>query len=306
MTEFFFPDVEFVPVGLKNHQTLGELLKRYPQPLSGYTMATLTAWGSSYHYEWGNVDLETLLISCTPDFGSQRHLMQPIGPVSPGTQQRLIEGASALSYPLRIVNVSRRFIKGHPALLEAFSLREDRSFSNYLYRTDALARLRGRKYSKKRNLLSQASSLYAWTCRKLTAGWTDACFEVLNSIHKEEQPKIEGMLAREIAALKYTLNHFKELDQQGLLILVDNVPVAFSIFEEINPHTIVVHFERALRRFKGLYQVINWETAKKVAEQGYEFINREEDLGDPGLRDAKSSYRPTRIVASYELKFKNE
>lgn len=304
MNDFFFPDVEFVPVGLKNSQTLGELLKRYPQPLSGYTMATLAAWGPSYHYEWGNADLETLLISCTPDFGSQRHLMQPIGPISQGTQQRLIEGAAALSYPLRIVNVSRRFVKGHPALLKEFSLREDRSFSNYLYRTDALARLRGRKYSKKRNLLSQASGLYAWTCRKLTAGRTDACFEVLNAIQEEEQPQIEGMLAHEVNALKYTLTQFRELDQQGLLILVEDVPVAFSIFEEINPNTVAVHFERALRRFKGLYQVINWETAKVIAELGYEFINREEDLGDPGLRDAKKSYHPTRIIPSYELRFR--
>jgi hypothetical protein len=304
MNEFFFPDVEFVPVGLNHQQTLGEFLKRYPQSLAGYTMATLVAWSPFYYYEWGYAEPDTLLISCTPDFGTTRHLMQPIGPVSPGIRQRLIEGAAALPYPLRIVNVSNRFIKRNPALLDAFTLREERGFSNYLYRTDALARLRGRKYSKKRNLLSQASSQYAWTCEKLTADRTDACLEVLDSIEKEEQPQIEGMLAREIDALKYTLTHFRELDQQGLLILVEDVPVAFSIFEEISPTTAAVHFERALRRFKGLYQVINWETAKVIAEQGFEFINREEDLGDPGLRDAKSSYHPTRIIPAYELKFR--
>ncbi len=304
MNEFFFPDVEFVPVGLNHLQTIGEFLKRYPQSLSGYTMATLAAWSPFYLYEWGFAEPDTLLISCTPDFGSTHHLMQPVGPVSPAVRQRLIEGAAALPYPLRIVNVSNRFVKRNPALLDAFALREERAFSNYLYRTDALARLRGRKYSKKRNLLSQASSQYAWTCRKLTADRTDACLEVLDAIEKEEQPQIEGMLAREIEALKYTLAHFNELDQQGLLILVEDAPAAFSIFEEISPTTIAVHFERALRRFKGLYQVINWETAKVIAEQGYEFINREEDLGDPGLRDAKLSYHPTRIIPAYELKFR--
>ncbi len=303
MNEFSFLDVAFVPVDLNRHQTLGEFLKRYPQPLSGYTVAALNAWVSSYHYAWGLAESDTLLISCTPDFGSQRHLMQPLGPVSPEVQQRLMEGAAELSYPLRIVNVSDRFVKGNPALLSAFSLREERSFSNYLYRADALARLRGRKYSKKRNLLSQASKLYSWQCKKLTVDWTDACFEVLEAIDKEEQPEIKGMLAREIEALEYTLEHYRELDQQGLLILVEDVPVAFSIFEEIGPVTVAVHFERALRRFKGLYQVINWETAKWVAEQGYEFINREEDLGDSGLREAKLSYHPTRIIPSFELRF---
>jgi len=127
---------------------------------------------------------------------------------------------------------------------------------------------------------------------------------VLDSIMKEEHLVPDGMLGRELAALEYTLKHFEELQQQGLLITVDGKPVAFSIFEPINPSTVAIHFERALRSYKGLYQVINWETAKVIAEQGFEYINREEDLGDPGLRDAKLSYHPIQIIPAYELTFK--
>jgi hypothetical protein len=58
-----------------------------------------------------------------------------------------------------------------------------------------------------------------------------------------------------------------------------------------------------LRSYKGLYQVINWEAAKVIAAQGYGFINREEDLGDAGLRDAKMSYHPTEIVPAFELSY---
>ena len=303
MNEFSFLNDEFIPVGLNHYRILSEFLRKYPQPLSGYTMATLTAWNPSYHYEWAFAEPETLLISYMPDVGTQRQLLQPVGPVSPNLTHKLIEGAASLPYALKFINVSERFLKRHPELLKAFSVLEDRSYSNYLYRTDALARLRGRKYAKKRNLLSQASSLYKWTCRTLTAGQTDACFEVLDSIENEEQPVIEGMLAREIDALKFTLEHFEELGQQGLLIFIDDVPVAFSIFEAIGPKTVAIHFERALRRFKGLYQVINLETARVIAVRGFEYINREEDLGDPGLRDAKSSYHPIKMVPSYELKF---
>ena len=57
----------------------------------------------------------------------------------------------------------------------------------------------------------------------------------------------------------------------------------------------------SLRSYKGLYQVINWETAKLIATQGFEFINREEDVGDQGLRDAKLSYHPVEIIPAYEL-----
>lgn len=305
MSDISYLNVDFVPVGLDHYITLNEFLNRYPQSLSGYTMATLAAWSPTYQYEWAFADPETLLISYKPLSGLQRNLLQPVGPLLPELQQRIVAGAAELSDPLKFANVSGRFLKDNPEFVKRFSVWENRDYSNYLYRTEALARLRGRKYSKKRNLLSQASNLYTWTCKALTPESTEACFKVLDSIIEEEQPVIEGLLAHEIAALKYTLKHFEELDQQGLLIFVDGEPVAFSIFEEIKPTTVAIHFERALRRLKGLYQLINWETAKVVAEQGYEFINREEDLGDPGLRDAKSSYRPVKIVPSYELTLMN-
>ena len=116
---------------------------------------------------------------------------------------------------------------------------------------------------------------------------------------------MEAMLKRELAALECTLRHFDDFGQQGLLVTVNSRPVAFSIYEAISPTTVAIHFERALRSYKGLYQVINCETAKVILRQGFEHINREEDLGDVGLRDAKMSYHPIEIVPAYELTRKN-
>lgn len=299
-----FLNFDFTPVGLDHHAALEEFLRRYPQPLSGYTMATLSAWQASYRYGWAFASPETLLISWDQSPGSPRHLLQPVGPVPADVRDAILAGAAALPYPLEIVNASSRFLKENPELLEHCTAREERSMSNYLYRADALARLPGRKYSKKRNLLSQATKLYAWESEPLTAEGTGACREVLEAIEKEESPVMEGMLEREIAALGYTLDHFRELGQQGLLIRVEGAPVAFSIYEAIGPKAVAVHFERALRRYKGLYQVINRETAQAVAAQGYDCINREEDMGDPGLRDAKRSYHPIRIVPAFILTYR--
>jgi hypothetical protein len=305
MNERSFLNFDFTPIGLEHCRTLNDFLVRYPQPLSGYTTATLMAWGPSYNYEWTFADSETLLISCCLNPCTERYLLQPVGSLPTEVWRKIVEGAANLPYPMKLVNVSRRFLKEHPEILGSFSAREDRSYSNYLYRTDALAKLRGRKYSKKRNLLSQAAKQYTWSTEPLTPERTGDCFEVLDCIQREEHPEIVGMLEREVAALKFTLEHFKELNQQGLVIFVDGEPVAFSIFEEIGPATVAVHFERALRRFKGMYQIVNRDTALVIAEQRYEFINREEDLGDPGLRDAKKSYFPVRIIPSYELTLKS-
>jgi hypothetical protein len=229
-----------------------------------------------------------------------------VGLLTPDTAKRIEAWAARLPYRLRLIGVGDVLLKEYPAFARSFDISEDRAVSNYLYSASSLAQLPGRKYSKKRNLLSQASGLYRWSCEPLHSGRIDDCFTVLNSVLEEERPQIEGMLKRELDALECTLRHFDELGQQGLLISIDHRPVAFSIYEAISPTTVAIHFERALRSYKGLYQVINCETAKVVAAQGFQFINREEDLGDPGLRDAKMSYHPIEIIPAYEWTYKSD
>jgi uncharacterized protein len=306
MNEFFFLGYDFSPVRQEDAGLLSSFLKRYPHPLAGYTFATLEAWKAFYHYGWCSVAPDALLISCTLDSDSHQHqhLLQPIGQLSTETKEKILQQAAELDYSLRIAGVCDRFLKEQTDFVQAFTVRDDRDLSNYVYSADTLAKLPGRKYSKKRNLLAQAQGLYQWKLKPLTAELTHSCFSILESIVEEEHPQIEGMLERELAALEITLRKFGQLQQQGLLISVDERPVAFSIFEAISPTTAAIHFERALRSYKGLYQVINWEAAKIIHAQGFEFINREEDLGDPGLRDAKMSYHPVEIMPSCEMTFR--
>jgi uncharacterized protein len=304
MSECSFLGFRFSPLELEDGGILRGFLKRYPQTLTGYTFASLAAWKPFFRYSWAFAEPETLLISCTLDHDPNTHLLQPIGLLSSTTAQSILKSAAALSYPLRIIGVSNHFLNEYPDFSGSFTAWEDRAVSNYLYDASALAKLAGRKYAKKRNLLSQAAGLYRWSSQPLTSELMDSCFLVLQSIIEEEQPRVEGMLKRELAALEYSLRHFDDFQQQGLLISVDGRPVAFSIYEAINSTTVAVHFERALRSYKGLYQVINCETAKVVEAQGFQFINREEDLGDPGLRDAKMSYHPIEVIPAYELKYK--
>lgn len=62
-----------------------------------------------------------------------------------------------------------------------------------------------------------------------------------------------------------------------------------------------VHFEKARRTYKGSFQVINREVARRIAAAGCALVNREEDLGDAGLRQAKLSYHPIEIYPVYDL-----
>lgn len=295
----------FTPVALDQRELLSGFFARNPQPLSGYTFATLATWHSIFDYGWVFAEEGTLLISCILEPERRRHLMQPVGICSPAVQEQLIRETSALTYPLRIVGAGQDFIRQNAEFVRHFSLFEDAAASNYLYLADSLARLPGRKYAKKRNLLAQAGGLYRWTLEPLEGAVLEACSEVLKRVQNEEHPEVDTNLQQELAALEYTLLRWTDLGQEGLLVRVDGRPVAFSIYEPISPTTVAIHFERALRSYKGLYQVVNWETAQVITARGFEYINREEDLGSPGLRDAKRSYHPVEVIPAYELTFRH-
>lgn len=303
MNSFSFLGFNFVPVCRENQETVSSFLRKHPQQLSGYTHATLEAWKAFAAYDQGLLPPENMLIAYKPVLEAPPILLQPIGAFHADFQNRIFREAECLDYPLKFLGVNSRFIEQYPEFTARFSVRDERNFANYLYRAEDLANLRGRKYSKKRNLISQARSQYSWEVHPLTEDLADKCFAVLESIRNEENPVMEGMSERELAALETTLRNIRRLEQQGLLITVDGRPVAFCIFEAINSTTVTIHFERALRSYKGLYQVVNQEAACVIEAQGFEFINREEDVGDAGLRAAKLSYHPFELIMAWELTF---
>ena len=94
------------------------------------------------------------------------------------------------------------------------------------------------------------------------------------------------------------LEHFEELRMRGGMLLVDGKVVAFTMGSEISPRVFDVHFEKAMAEYDGAYTVIHQEFAARNLAS-YEYINREEDMGIPGLRKAKLSYQPVFLVEKY-------
>jgi uncharacterized protein len=299
-----FLGFDFSPIELNQLRQLSDFLNRHPQSLTGYTFATLIAWQPYYHYGWAFADSDALIISCVVDPDPHRHLIQPIGPLSPELQRQILDGAAALPYPVKIVGVTTAFLEEYKDFSRRFEVAENRAVSNYVYRAQDLAQLPGRRYARKRNLLAQAAGRYQLHTAPLNAKLVESCFAVLNATSDEERPQLDGMCKMELEALQYTLHNLELLGQEGLLVTADGRPAAFSIYEPINSTTVAIHFERALRSYKGLFQVVNCEAAQVVAGRGFEFINREEDVGSQNLRDAKLSYHPVEIVPAYEMTFK--
>jgi hypothetical protein len=107
-------------------------------------------------------------------------------------------------------------------------------------------------------------------------------------------------LLGEWEAIAEALAHYGELNVHGGVILVDNKVEAFTIGELLNKETAVIHIEKANPEFKGIYAMIN-QTFVEHRWHTVPFINREQDLGVEGLRKAKLSYHPARLVEKFRI-----
>jgi hypothetical protein len=95
------------------------------------------------------------------------------------------------------------------------------------------------------------------------------------------------------------LKNFKSLDITGGIVKVDDKFEAFSIGEKMN-NSAIIHIEKANDNIRGLFNIINRDYIKNELRDT-EFINREQDLGQEGLRKAKLSYRPSHLINKYNL-----
>jgi len=298
-----FPGNRFLPLEPGSWPLLDRFLRARPHALSGYTLSSLVAWDHVFHYQWAFPEPETLLITCRIAPDCEPHLLQPVGAFSPALQEALLRRASGLAYPLRMIGAGRAFAETYPGFVSHFSVKVDRDNHNYIYLAADLAGLAGRRYSKKRNLIAQARHAYEWTVEPLTPANADACLEVLRETGREQAAEHGKGLERDDQAIENCVRFFSDLSLEGVLVRVQGRPSAFSILEQQTQDTVVIHFERALRSCKGLHQVTNQVTAQAVFERGFKYINREEDLGDPGLRQSKESYYPAFLAEALLLTF---
>ena len=182
-----------------------------------------------------------------------------------------------------------------------FEFIENRNYFDYIYKTENLALLAGRKYHSKRNHISKFKKLYSYEYIPFTKDNVSVCNEIMEEWCKDKEKPSE--YDGEKLAIKRATEYFEELSLIGGYITVDGKPCAFNISEAVNCRLVDSHFEKALSGYDGLYAVINNEFAKSILGK-YEYINREEDMGIEGLRKAKLSYYPDILLKKYNLKLK--
>lgn len=170
--------------------------------------------------------------------------------------------------------------------------------TDYVYTVEKLATFKGRKLSKKRNLLKQFLESYQPTTHKFTTDHIEDAIFVLDHWQNDVEVSKEN---NDYYPCLEALKIYDKLDLCGITYYVDQEPAGFILAEKLNDETLALHFAKGRKKFKGLYQYM-YNTFARILSPRYKFLNFEQDLGQLALKIAKSSYIPDHLLKKYRIK----
>lgn len=264
---------------------LTPLFKKLEEGISEFTFASIYLFRDARGYKITQLEDDQIII--TGRNGAQGFFMAPFGlPENALLDELFTSHGSMMAVPED---------KARKLESRGYEVREDRDNFDYLYRTEELARLQGRQLHRKKNLVNAFIRNYRYEGRPLLDEYISDALQVLEEWRADRKDPADYGAARE------GLERCNELVLCGGIYYVNGSPAGYTLGEEIAAgRMFVIHFEKALNRFKGLYQFVNMSFAA-ILPDNYTYVNREQDLGNEGLRQAKLSYKPVGFVKKYRV-----
>ncbi|MBR0151821.1 MAG: DUF2156 domain-containing protein [Synergistaceae bacterium] len=181
---------------------------------------------------------------------------------------------------------------------------EDRDQHEYVYAVKDMIALKGKAYAHKRNRVRAFLDGYEWDYYPITP------VDFASIMDFQERWRARRMLtmtqeeadslADEDEAIQKAFDRWSDFGLIGGMLKVDEEIVAYTIAQELDPQNLDVMFEKAVPEYAGSYQAINYMFLKEQGS-GYTWVNREEDMGEPGLREAKMSYNPAFMLEKFQM-----
>lgn len=298
--------LDFKAAQISDREWVVSLLREEGIPLCDYSFVSFYCWQHVFHHQICRFG-DRLLVHAQTAMGSA--YLWPAGKGDPmPALLALEEHAASLGEPLRLVAA----LEEHLAVLKELfpdrvEIKDLRDNYDYHYDINRLADLPGRKLHAKRNHINRfRDGCPFWSFAPILEEDVPDCMELNHRWYHERVMTItdeeeRASLAEERKALDLALNNLEELSLDGGLIRCGNELLAFSLGSLLTETLYDIHFEKARTEYQGAFSVINQEFARYIREcyPKVTMIDREEDMGQLGLRRSKMSYGPDRLVENY-------
>jgi len=284
----------FEPIRLDRKDDYNARLKACPEKASDYSLVNLFGWAEEYGLQWA-FDQKLAWIRQTRP---QLLYWAPVGNWQDiHWQSRLDDGIAPGTVITRIPAALALQLGRIGKILEPA-----RDHWDYLYRVEDLVNLAGNRYHKKKNLVAQFKRQYAFTYLPFGPELVAQALAMQQAWCTWRDCEANDTLAAENRVIARVLDHWEAFGTlTGGAITVEGRMIAYTLAEALGTETLVIHFEKADQQVKGAYQAIN-QMFLDDQGQGFATVNREQDLGDEGLRKAKLSYHPFGFIEKFTLR----
>ncbi|HOI46084.1 MAG TPA: phosphatidylglycerol lysyltransferase domain-containing protein [Candidatus Aminicenantes bacterium] len=279
----------FKIIDFEDREIIEDYIRRYPSEACEVNFTNIFIWRKFEHSKYTILN-GNLCILCEPPT-EPAYFLPPLG------EEDLLQTVrTALAFAPRLSRVTEKFAG---TFCGEFRCEPDPDNFDYVYLAEDLAQLKGKKYDGKRNRIRKFERSYLHRYVQLTPEHLDGCRRLFEEwcVEKENSGWV---IHAEKEAIWEALDRFQVLGLRGGAVEIDGKIEAFSIGEKFLEDTAVVHIEIANPKFVGLAQLINQESVRREWAS-FRFINREQDVGIPGLRRAKQSYHPHHLVKKFNV-----
>lgn len=264
-----------------------------PQVTSDYAFANLYGWAEHYGLSWRFAHGLVWINQTLP---------QPIS-WAPVGDWNLVDWASlpCLAGPCRFTRVPETLVGvWEKAFAGRIRAEEARDHFDYMYSVPELVELKGNKFHKKKNLLRQFEKSNIFEYMPMQAECVEEVLDMQAEWHGWQEHPSEALVAENDAICRVLKDFDRLKSLVGGTIRVAGKVIAYTVAEQLDANSVVIHFEKGDTRFKGVYQAINKHFLASQ-EDRFILVNREQDLGDEGLRKAKLSYNPVSFQKKYDV-----
>ena len=287
---------EFAPISPDMQSEMEFYLKRLPDGISELTFLNLYLFRHNYKYQVTKTEKLLIIIG---EYKGESFFITPCCTVDVEITKELLA-----KYKKWMI-LSKSFLDNNTNVfnlpfLKELKIEEDRDNFDYVYLRKDLAELKGKDFHKKKTHINKFEKSYdKIKIEPLTIENVEDAKKVLEEWNRTK-PDSNPENSDYEAALE-ALSILSRTSMMGIILYVWDEPVAWTLAEITqNNKTAVILFEKALTSYKGSFQYINYAFAGYLPDY-IEFINREQDLGDEGLRQAKMTYKPIKFIKKYRI-----
>ncbi len=286
--------MNFEPISLNREADYTKRFERCSQVASDYTFVNLWGWADEYDLSWAWDDQFVWI----RQGGTNPCYWAPVGEWS-GVDWlaclKIFKGENKfIRVPEKLANIWRKELDGYCSVMES------REHWDYLYSSRELIELAGNRFHSKKNLFSQFRSKYNYQYVAMEKSMVAKTLSMQEDWCVWKNCEASAGLIAENIVIERILQEWDNFEKiVGGIILIEGDVAAFTVGELVRPDTMVIHFEKGLGKYKGIYQAINKLFLE--ANPNAHVVNREQDLGNLGLRKSKLSYNPTSFVEKFTV-----